>query len=428
MQKTKLISLRTGIKNAFQKITENSALGFGIKGYLTGTMVLMAIAIPLGILLLILGGILNPSYKPSAQNITRQSFGTEPRNVEEILTAEPNQDLEGDDASFLELPENLVIEGNGSEEESTTQIMEEEQQSQDDSDWTPEDIAELYNNTTEEQVLLAPNPTTTDSVDVYPMPTAKPEPSIAIIIVFCILILITLAFYGTLVTLIPIKMHTQEFVPMKDLLKEALRKAPKYFGLTMIMGVIVGLGYVLLVIPGIILTISFMFAPYILLKEDVGIFEALRQSKRLTKGYKWALFGRGIRFTIGMFVLILPMLLAVYAVGPLLTAMFGFFTILLLMEFYDDLKSKQALNESENPTKKGDDPSVAETDENGEVIAETNSNKELPDLPELPNVKDVEVNLPDLPEPEKGKAADELKGFGEEFGELQNPENITSLN
>ncbi len=426
MQKTKLISLRTGIKNAFQKITENSALGFGIKGYLTGTMVLMAVTLPIGILLLILGGILNPSYKPSAQNITKQSFGTEPGN---ILITDPNQDLEEADASFLESPENLVIKGDGSAEGGiTTQLMEEEQQSQDDSDWTPEAIAELYNNKTEEQNLLTPTPTATDLADVYPMPIAKPEPSIAIIIAFCILILITLAFYITFFTLIPIKMHSQEFVPMKDLLKETLKKAPKYFGLTIIMGVIVGLGYALLFVPGIILTITFMFAPYILLKEDVGVFEALRQSKRLTKGYKWALFGRGIRFTIGMFVLILPMLLAVYAVGPLLTAMFGFFTILLLMEFYDDLKSKQALNESENPTKKGDDPSVAETDENGEVIAETNSNEELPDLPELPNVKDVEVNLPDLPEPEKGEAADELKGFGEEFGELQNPENITSLN
>ncbi len=51
-------------------------------------------------------------------------------------------------------------------------------------------------------------------------------------------------------------------------------------------------GFVLLIIPGIILSIGLMFANYILVAEDKRGMNALLVSRNYVKGYWWAVFGR----------------------------------------------------------------------------------------------------------------------------------------
>ncbi|QQR82845.1 hypothetical protein IPJ70_01915 [Candidatus Campbellbacteria bacterium] len=51
------------------------------------------------------------------------------------------------------------------------------------------------------------------------------------------------------------------------------------------------IGLVLLIVPGIMLQIGLMFVPFLILDKNMQPVAALKESWRLTKGYKWKLFG-----------------------------------------------------------------------------------------------------------------------------------------
>lgn len=61
-----------------------------------------------------------------------------------------------------------------------------------------------------------------------------------------------------------------------------------YFAVgTFLYGVLVTLGSILFIIPGIIMMIGFYFVQYILAEEKAGIFESFKQSWEMTKGNRW---------------------------------------------------------------------------------------------------------------------------------------------
>ncbi|MCA9351272.1 hypothetical protein KC929_00660 [Patescibacteria group bacterium] len=55
-------------------------------------------------------------------------------------------------------------------------------------------------------------------------------------------------------------------------------------------GAMVGLGMVLLVIPGLVALVGFMFAQYLIAEEGEGIFESFKKSWELTAGNRWKIF------------------------------------------------------------------------------------------------------------------------------------------
>jgi len=69
---------------------------------------------------------------------------------------------------------------------------------------------------------------------------------------------------------------------------------------------IVGLGLVLLLIPGIFLTCRLVFVPYLIMDKKHGVIESLKLSFYMTKGYFWTIFGMAIlSFIIIMLGLVL---------------------------------------------------------------------------------------------------------------------------
>ncbi|MCR4274929.1 MAG: hypothetical protein NUW02_02675 [Candidatus Campbellbacteria bacterium] len=56
-------------------------------------------------------------------------------------------------------------------------------------------------------------------------------------------------------------------------------------------GLCVIVGLVLLIIPGIIVQVGLMFVPFLILDKNMQPIASLKESWRLTKGYKWNLFG-----------------------------------------------------------------------------------------------------------------------------------------
>ena len=71
----------------------------------------------------------------------------------------------------------------------------------------------------------------------------------------------------------------------------------KIIGVTVLMGIVVMLGYICFVIPGIILTFSYSLVPIILIKKpELGIVETLKYSREKMQGHKLDAFVLGLSF------------------------------------------------------------------------------------------------------------------------------------
>lgn len=64
----------------------------------------------------------------------------------------------------------------------------------------------------------------------------------------------------------------------------------RYLGSSIAVTVIIGLGFIALVIPGLILMSMLVFAQYLVIDRKCGPIESLKESVRITKGYRWQLF------------------------------------------------------------------------------------------------------------------------------------------
>ncbi len=74
----------------------------------------------------------------------------------------------------------------------------------------------------------------------------------------------------------------------------ALRRLLPVFGVVIIAGILMAIGFVLLVVPGIILWAMFYVAVPVCVVERLGPTRSLGRSRDLTKGYRWRIFGLGL--------------------------------------------------------------------------------------------------------------------------------------
>lgn len=68
----------------------------------------------------------------------------------------------------------------------------------------------------------------------------------------------------------------------------------KYLGASILTGLVVWAGFILLIIPGIYWALKFQFFGYFVVEQGCDPVEAMRKSSRITKSMKWKLFGFGI--------------------------------------------------------------------------------------------------------------------------------------
>lgn len=65
----------------------------------------------------------------------------------------------------------------------------------------------------------------------------------------------------------------------------------KFLATQVLVGIVVAIGFLLLVVPGIILSLVLLFATLIVIDRGLGPIEAMKESHRLTSGHKWSLLG-----------------------------------------------------------------------------------------------------------------------------------------
>ncbi len=69
-----------------------------------------------------------------------------------------------------------------------------------------------------------------------------------------------------------------------DALSRSLQRLGSYVTLIVLMGVLIGMGATLLLIPGVIIGVLFLFAPFVLAAENVGVIAALSKSVQYVAG------------------------------------------------------------------------------------------------------------------------------------------------
>jgi len=110
----------------------------------------------------------------------------------------------------------------------------------------------------------------------------------------------------------------------------------KFFLVSLVVGLIVAFGAILLVIPAIIFGVWYSFSTFLVLDKNLGIKMALKTSKAMVYGKFWKLFGRFIVF--GLFIFIISLSLAIIPyVGPLIVSFVAPLFILPYFLLYRDL-------------------------------------------------------------------------------------------
>lgn len=106
--------------------------------------------------------------------------------------------------------------------------------------------------------------------------------------------------------------------PTEASIKDLWHPAPfwKFVGTSLLAGIIILVGLILFIVPGIIAGIMLMFVGYVVIEEKLGPINALKKSIALTKGNRWKLFQLAL-LTLGLNILgFLALLVGLFVTVP----------------------------------------------------------------------------------------------------------------
>ena len=118
----------------------------------------------------------------------------------------------------------------------------------------------------------------------------------------------------------------------KNKLLEGFKVFQKVLAVTLVYFLVIVIGFLLLIIPGIVLSIMFSQVYFLILKTpEKSVSELFKESALLMKGYKWQLFSMYIRF--GFFLILSVFTLFIWS----LWLIPQYYTAFAL--FYDEISS-----------------------------------------------------------------------------------------
>lgn len=168
-----------------------------------------------------------------------------------------------------------------------------------------------------------------------------------VVILIWILALLVLGGWSMGASLYAIKDRSEK-IGIKESYKRSRHLILPMLWLGFITGLAIACGVALLLIPGIIFMIWFLFASQILVSENKRGLEALIKSKEYVRGMWWSVFGRFLFLQV--FVLLIPAILRapnIYAlalIANLITALLVPLSAIYTFLVYENLKEIKGVN------------------------------------------------------------------------------------
>ncbi len=119
--------------------------------------------------------------------------------------------------------------------------------------------------------------------------------TISHLIVYYLLIFLVITFLSGVAFL---RIGTKKKMSIKKLLYKALRRYPALIGTTVLSSLIIAVGLIVLIIPGVYLGIKLSVAQVSSVLDDKNPIEAIKESWRLTNGNWWYIFALFVLFII----------------------------------------------------------------------------------------------------------------------------------
>ena len=172
-------------------------------------------------------------------------------------------------------------------------------------------------------------------------------------IIFSVLTLVMIIFNFLMnLSYLHISLSKKEKVSFREAFRVAKHYFWKYLGLVIVITVFLILLFLLLIIPGIIFMVYWIFAIYIFIGENKGVSESLRASKKIVKGHWWKVFGFLLLIVIIAFAVI-GIFSFVPFVGDLVPNLVILpFIYLFFKNFYLDLRGAKVVPEKLKVVKK----------------------------------------------------------------------------
>lgn len=125
----------------------------------------------------------------------------------------------------------------------------------------------------------------------------------------------------------------------------------KYIGMSIVMSIALLVGFLLLIIPGIILAIWFSFGAFVLVLENGGVIQSLKQSREYVRGHWWGVFGRIV--VLGILMVVISLVFSAFglvssetlgnAIVSALAMLLAPFSVAYMYFMYQDLKGGSAV-------------------------------------------------------------------------------------
>lgn len=155
-------------------------------------------------------------------------------------------------------------------------------------------------------------------------------------LVFTLVFIVGFWMQTTLITAVS-QVVKGEIIGIKETLSRGWRKIWKFVGTSLLSGIITMLGFAFLIIPGIIFSVWFSFATFIVVIEGRGVTESLKESEALVSGYFWPVLARFIVF--GLLILIVQVAAGfIPFIGPVIVMFLTPYYLLLPYLVYEDLR------------------------------------------------------------------------------------------
>ena len=139
-------------------------------------------------------------------------------------------------------------------------------------------------------------------------------PLVIVIGVLGILILVV-SIWAMCALMLAVARHDETGKNWKDYFREGIKIFWGVLGVWILVGLATLGGFILLIIPGFIFAIWFGFAVWVYIEagKGSGLVKALRESKRIVKGYFWSIVWRNLGFgvLIGLAAMVAYVILAI---------------------------------------------------------------------------------------------------------------------